>query len=465
MTLDDTASPAAVAKVQTDARNGVAEASRLLATLAGAGVGMPQSWPAALDHLAEAARRGSASAQGQLAALGSLDDEQSVDRWGALAASVRIGDWMAPCEKRVLNPSPRVVGISGFLPTAACEWLIDLARGRTEQARVYAPDGAAAVQADARSNSAMEFGWLNCDVVVLLTRARIAATIGVPVGALENSQVLHYETGQQFTRHVDYLDPALPDVAERGQRIVTFLIYLNAEFDGGETDFPRLGVRYKGGLGDALYFANLDRRRRRRSPNSPRRPAADARREVAVLTVGQEPRAGLSHAALSGPIKVSLAMKPDRVSPASLARVSSLRNTRRGSVMLRARCDRRATRDQHSLLRLTIRHAWGHREHAPTTKESGSDRQRRAWRRSKPRRLPPRPLGPPPAYRPRKKPREGPARSHRRLWSHRRFRSGLDIARSLQSACLRMASTSPRPRSFLGCGTTTWPGRSRWWNT
>jgi prolyl 4-hydroxylase len=260
VTLDAEASPdaVAVAKVQADARAGVAEASRLLASLAGAGVGVPQSWSVALEHLAEAARRGSASARGQLEALGSIENEIVEDHWGALAASVRIADWMAPCEKRVLNVAPRVVAIAGFLPIPAGNWLIGLAKGRTEPARVYAPDGGAAIEDDARSNSAFEFGWLNCDVVVLLTRARIAATIGVPVGALENSQVLHYATGQRFTRHVDYLDPTLPDVAERGQRIVTFLIYLNGDFDGGETDFPRLGVRYKGGPGDALYFANLD---------------------------------------------------------------------------------------------------------------------------------------------------------------------------------------------------------------
>ena len=47
-------------------------------------------------------------------------------------------------------------------------------------------------------------------------------------------------------------------MAERGQRIVTFLIYLNEGFVGGETDFPRLGLRHKGAKGDALYFGNLD---------------------------------------------------------------------------------------------------------------------------------------------------------------------------------------------------------------
>jgi len=37
---------------------------------------------------------------------------------------------------------------------------------------------------------------------------------------------------------------------------VTFLIYLNEGFDGGETAFPSLGRRYKGRTGDALFFYN-----------------------------------------------------------------------------------------------------------------------------------------------------------------------------------------------------------------
>lgn len=248
----------AVARVQADAQSGVAAASHLLATLAAAGVGMPQSWPAALNHLADAARGGSVSARGQLEVLGTDRGAPGEDPWAALAASARIADWTAPCTKRVLNAAPRTVAIAGFLPKPAASWLIELARGRVNPALVYDPDGSPAVETGSRSNSFIEFGILNCDVVVLLVRQRIAATVGVPVGALENSQVLHYEVGQQFTRHFDYLDPALPEVAERGQRIVTFLIYLNDGFDAGETDFPRLGLRHKGAAGDALYFGNLD---------------------------------------------------------------------------------------------------------------------------------------------------------------------------------------------------------------
>jgi hypothetical protein len=74
--------------------------------------------------------------------------------------------------------------------------------------------------------------------------------------------VLHYEAGEQFAPHRDFLDPAVPgqaaDFARRGQRIVTFLVYLNSDFEGGDTDFPILALAYKGGAGDALYFGNVD---------------------------------------------------------------------------------------------------------------------------------------------------------------------------------------------------------------
>jgi hypothetical protein len=97
---------------------------------------------------------------------------------------------------------------------------------------------------------------------VLAARARIAATVGVPAAALEPIQVLHYAPGQTFERHYDFLDPDMPafaaEIARAGQRLATFLVYLNDDFIGGETDFPLLDLRHRGAAGDALMFANLE---------------------------------------------------------------------------------------------------------------------------------------------------------------------------------------------------------------
>jgi hypothetical protein len=68
--------------------------------------------------------------------------------------------------------------------------------------------------------------------------------------------------GQEFLPHFDFLNPDFPgharDLARSGQRIATFLVYLNEGYEGGETEFPKLGWRYKGRTGDALLFRNLD---------------------------------------------------------------------------------------------------------------------------------------------------------------------------------------------------------------
>lgn len=46
-------------------------------------------------------------------------------------------------------------------------------------------------------------------------------------------------------------------MAGHGQRILTFLLYLNDDFEGGETEFPLAGIRHKGKKGDALFFWNV----------------------------------------------------------------------------------------------------------------------------------------------------------------------------------------------------------------
>jgi prolyl 4-hydroxylase len=39
--------------------------------------------------------------------------------------------------------------------------------------------------------------------------------------------------------------------------VKTCLVYLNDDYEGGETDFPRLGLKVRGGTGEALIFENV----------------------------------------------------------------------------------------------------------------------------------------------------------------------------------------------------------------
>jgi hypothetical protein len=117
------------------------------------------------------------------------------------------------------------------------------------------------VQSQARTNSTAQFELVYMDLVLLLVRERLSDACGLPAAAMEVPQVLHYAVGQEFTPHLDYLHPELADqaadIAGGGQRAKTLLIYLNDGFEGGETDFPLLGLKFRGGKGDALMFTNI----------------------------------------------------------------------------------------------------------------------------------------------------------------------------------------------------------------
>jgi hypothetical protein len=72
--------------------------------------------------------------------------------------------------------------------------------------------------------------------------------------------VLHYAVGEHSTNHFDFVSPEIPnyeqEIEKNGQRVLTFLVYLNDDYDGGETDFPALGIAHKGRRGQGLFFVN-----------------------------------------------------------------------------------------------------------------------------------------------------------------------------------------------------------------
>jgi len=92
-------------------------------------------------------------------------------------------------------------------------------------------------------------------------QARMAVACGVPEQMLEAPSVLHYSPGEQIQNHYDFVDPKTTDdyaaeIARNGQRVITFLIYLNDDYEGGETAFPDLDLVHKGRRGEGLYFVN-----------------------------------------------------------------------------------------------------------------------------------------------------------------------------------------------------------------
>ena len=254
---------AAAEQLMQAAERGDAMASARLAVLAGAGIGVPQDWQAALDHLLRAAERGWAPAQAELALLAAPEgNADGAAGWQQLRQQVDLARWLALPPKQALSESPRLRQFAGFATPAVCRWLIDRARERLARARTYDAHTGEGRLDETRTNHERDFGLADADLVLTLVRARIAAATGLPPSVMESAKVLHYTVGQQFGAHFDFIDPAQPGLAAeieaRGQRLVTFLLYLNDDFDGGETAFLAVDRRHRGRTGDALMFANVD---------------------------------------------------------------------------------------------------------------------------------------------------------------------------------------------------------------
>jgi len=183
--------------------------------------------------------------------------------WRELRDKIDVGRWIAPPAAEQRFASPRMLTVSGFAPAPVCDWLIAASEGKLKPAEVYDPrSGAGQRREDIRSNSVASFDLTEQDVVLAVLRARIAALAMVALTDLEPPTILHYRPGQAFGPHFDYLDPRQPalasSIARYGQRVATFLLYLNEGYVGGETDFPELEWRYKGAKGDALLFWSAD---------------------------------------------------------------------------------------------------------------------------------------------------------------------------------------------------------------
>lgn len=234
------------------------EGARLIAEAAGQG--LPQSlalmsvlatltsdWTSAVNYMKGAANQGDARAREQVDLI--ADPEK-----------FSAGQWDVPLAPKWPFESPRVAVFENFLPPAFCEWIINRARPKLQATKVKDPLQGGGREVDYRSNSGAGFSLIDSDLVMQMVNDRVAQAVELPLTHQEPTNVLHYQVGQEYRPHHDFISESekhAPELQVAGQRIVTFLIYLNDDFDGGETEFPELDWRFRGRSGDGLAFWNL----------------------------------------------------------------------------------------------------------------------------------------------------------------------------------------------------------------
>ena len=202
------------------------------------GVGGPSDWPRAMELLQDAARTDPA-ASAQLDLIDQMDLGPD-------------GDPQAAFECRKLSDSPEVLLFPSLFSPAECDFIIEAAGPALRPSFVIDPVTRREVPNAVRTSEGAAFPFVDENPAIHALNRRLAAASKSEVRAGEPLQVLRYSPGQQYREHSD----ALPGVAPSEQRVLTFLVYLNQDYEGGETAFPRIGLKVGGRLGDGLLFRN-----------------------------------------------------------------------------------------------------------------------------------------------------------------------------------------------------------------
>lgn len=85
----------------------------------------------------------------------------------------------------------------------------------------------------------------------LVLRAKVASFLKISAARIEYLQLQRYNVGQEYKAHCDYF---YSGKHTENNRVATLIIYLNDQFKGGGTSFPKLGVSTEPKKGSAVYF-------------------------------------------------------------------------------------------------------------------------------------------------------------------------------------------------------------------
>jgi prolyl 4-hydroxylase len=202
------------------------------------GVGAPADWLRAIDLLRAAAAK-HPEARAQLGLIGRMSLRPD-------------GDPAGPFPSETLSESPDIRLFPAFFSAEECEFLIESARPALRPSFVIDPDSGREIPNPIRTSRGVGFPFVSENPAIHALNRRIAAASNTDVRAGEPIQVLSYAPGQQYREHSD----ALPNVAPGQQRVLTFLVYLDDDYEGGETAFPALDLNVRGRRGDGLLFRN-----------------------------------------------------------------------------------------------------------------------------------------------------------------------------------------------------------------
>jgi len=221
--------------IQQAARLGHPDGRRAWVYLTNAGIGRKADAKAAGDMLAELAKEDRVAAL-QLAFIDHLSCENR----------------LAEIEPKIVSHDPYIALFPQLFSPAECRYLAVLGTPWLEKAGILDLAGEGRMDETIRDAHSCAIPNLAEDLIVQAINRCIARATGTEAGWGEPLNILKYTPGQQYRPHHDGTGTDNVSV-----RTLTALIWLNDQFEGGETDFPKINVRVRGGVGDMLVFKNV----------------------------------------------------------------------------------------------------------------------------------------------------------------------------------------------------------------
>lgn len=218
------------------ADGGIALAAHFVTNMLASGAGGPRDWPAAMQRLEQEAQ----SADHRRRTLDILRNMKLSND----------GDPLDLPPKQMVSETPHIGVFTQFLSTKECGYLASIAHPFFARAVIRDLETGEERPDPVRTSDTATLHWALEDPVVHAINRRIAAATLTSTSQGEPMQIFRYAPGQEFRRHVD------ADLRRANVRVMTFLIYLNDAYEGGETLFTRTGMFVRGGTGDAVMFRN-----------------------------------------------------------------------------------------------------------------------------------------------------------------------------------------------------------------
>lgn len=150
-----------------------------------------------------------------------------------------------------------MVFLDNFISKEECDYFIKLIDNNNYRSSVAGGKDTISTESDVRTSHSSTLPV--DDEKVIFLKKKIAAFLGYPVEKGETLQGQLYNPGEYFKPHTDFFDPVSykNHCMSSGNRTDTFMLYLNEDMEGGDTNFPKLDISMKPKRGRVLHWENM----------------------------------------------------------------------------------------------------------------------------------------------------------------------------------------------------------------